>query len=197
MTTPGTPSPQPAGAGDNGPASTDASGHPVPDTKDWTWTAARPCPECGTDATDMSPHDVAAALRSSIARWQSALAADNAGQRPSPGTWSPLEYAAHVRDVFRVMHYRLDLMLTRDEPGFPDWDQDETAVEDHYAQQDPGVVATQLAAAGRGLADAFDAVLDRDLERVGYRSNGATFTVQTLGRYTWHDVAHHLHDVGA
>jgi len=28
------------------------------------------------------------------------------------------------------------------------------------------------------------------------RSDGATFTALTLGRYLLHDLAHHLHDVG-
>jgi hypothetical protein len=34
-------------------------------------------------------------------------------------------------------------------------------------------------------------------ERPGRRSNGSVFTVRTLGQYFAHDLAHHLHDVGA
>lgn len=169
----------------------------TPDTKDWTWTLERRCPECGVDVAELTPQDVAAAIRASLPRWQAALSREDVAERPSPGVWSVLEYGAHVRDVFRVMHYRLDLLLTREAPTFPDWDQDGTAVEDDYAGQDPRAVATQLAAAGRGMADALDAVLRRDLERSGTRSNGSVFTVRTLGRYAWHDVAHHLHDVEA
>lgn len=170
---------------------------PEPDTKDWTWTITRRCDECGTDASDLSPQDIAAALRATLPRWAEVLRREDVARRDEPASWSPLEYAAHVRDVFKVMHYRLDLMYMEDEPTFPDWDQDATAVEDDYAHQSPQVVATQLAAAGRGLADAFDAVLNRDLHRRGLRGNGSEFTIQTLARYAWHDVAHHLHDIGA
>ncbi len=35
----------------------------VPDTKDWTWVLERACPECGFDATDFSPHQVASEAR--------------------------------------------------------------------------------------------------------------------------------------
>jgi hypothetical protein len=169
----------------------------TPDTKDWTWVLERACPECGTDATSLAPGAVAAAIRSALPRWSAALSRLDARVRPQPGVWSTLEHGAHVRDVFRVFHHRLDLMLTREDPEFPNWDQDATAVENRYADQDPRTVATQLAASGRGLADAFDSVLRRDLERPGRRSDGSGFTVVTLARYAWHDVSHHLHDVRA
>ncbi|GHD09209.1 DinB family protein [Zhihengliuella salsuginis] len=174
----------------------------VPDSKDWTWVITDACPDCGADVSTMTVHDVAAALRESLPDWRALLidtADDDAALRvrPAENVWSPLEYAAHVRDVFRIMHYRLDLMLREETPTFPDWDQDATADEDRYREQDPRTVAIQLASAGRGLADAFDAVLTRDLGRRGLRSNGSEFTVETLGRYAWHDIAHHLHDVGA
>jgi len=40
----------------------------TPDTKDWTWVLARPCPECGFDTqafryAEQDPAEVAAALR--------------------------------------------------------------------------------------------------------------------------------------
>ena len=65
-----------------------------------------------------------------------AAGADPAG-RPTRPTWSMLEYACHVRDVFRRFDERLGLMLTEDDPLFPNWDQDATAVEARYDEQDP------------------------------------------------------------
>jgi hypothetical protein len=32
---------------------------------------------------------------------------------------------------------------------------------------------------------------------VGTRSDGARFSVETLGRYLLHDIVHHLTDIGA
>ena len=125
------------------------------------------------------------------------LGADDVTERPSEDRWSPLEYACHVRDVFRIYDERLALMLTEDDPPFPNWDQDASAVDDAYNDQDAAVVATEIVMAGNRLADAFDAVTGDQWERTGVRSDGVAFTVDTFGRYFIHDPIHHLVDVGA
>ena len=81
--------------------------------------------------------------------------------------WSPLEYACHVRDVFRLFDHRLGLMLTEDDPLFANWDQDETAVSERYGEQDPAVVAAELAAAAEAIATSFAAVDGEQWERRG------------------------------
>lgn len=165
-----------------------------PDTKDWTWVLDRPCPECGLDTSTFDHDAIPAMLRENAAAWQEVLLRPDATTRPTPTTWSPLEYGAHVRDVCRVYAERLHLMLTRDAPHYPNWDQDETAVEERYAEQDPAVVARELAAAADTLATAFAAVTGEQWERTGSRSDGAHFTVDTFARYFVHDPVHHLHD---
>jgi hypothetical protein len=109
--------------------------------------------------------------------------------------WSPLEYACHVRDVFDVFTRRLELMLTENDPLFDNWDQDATALEDDYAAQDPTQVADQLVTAAARAVAAFAAVSQDAWSRSGRRSDGARFTVETLGRYFVHDPEHHLWDV--
>lgn len=168
---------------------------PMPDTKDWTWVLERPCPECGLDASAVAPEDVAAALRDTIPTWRDVLAGGDAARRPLPAVWSPLEYGCHVRDVCLLFAERLDLMLTAAEPTFANWDQDETALADRYAEQDPATVAGGLAAAAERLADRFAAVRGPAWQRTGSRSDGARFTVSTFARYFIHDVLHHVHDV--
>lgn len=169
----------------------------VPDTKDWTWVLERPCPECGFAAADVDVATVGAAVRETLPRWRAALARTDATARPAPGVWSVLEYAAHVRDVFRVFDERLARMLAEDDPLFESWDQDAAAVAAGYADQDPRVVAQELAAAGEAVADRFDGVSPDQHERPGRRGDGSAFTVRTLGGYFLHDVVHHLHDVRA
>ena len=56
------------------------------------------------------------------------LAGPNVAVRPAPQTWSPLEYACHVRDVLSLFTERVQLMLDQDAPTFANWDQDETAI---------------------------------------------------------------------
>ena len=109
-----------------------------PDTKDWTWVLDSPCPECGFDASSVRPTDVAEHVRRNAAAWPARLAGPGVGARPRPGTWSVLEYGCHVRDVHRIFRQRVRLMLDEDEPRFPNWDQDETALADDYASQRPG-----------------------------------------------------------
>jgi len=167
-----------------------------PDTKDWTWVLERPCPECGFVATSVTGSQVPRITLENADAWQGVLRRSTVHERPDASTWSPLEYACHVRDVFGVMDGRLRLMLTQDAPTFENWDQDAAAVAGRYAEQDPVVVAEELAAAAATVADDYAAVPDDAWDRPGLRSNGSQFTVLTLGRYMLHDVVHHLHDVG-
>jgi hypothetical protein len=169
---------------------------PPPDGKDWTWVLQRRCPQCGTDVSGLPPQEVAGLLRAAAARWQQELTgrADLA-QRPEPAVWSPLEYGCHVRDVCRRFDRRVELMLTEQDPVFENWDQDATAVEERYGEQDAATVAAELDAAAARLADRFDTVSGAGWDRQGRRDNGSTFTVATLARYFLHDVLHHLWDV--
>jgi hypothetical protein len=167
----------------------------TPDTKNWTWVLERPCADCGFDAATVGFRDVPQLVRSNAARWPERLAAADARDRPDEHTWSPLEYGAHVRDVFRVFDERLALMLRDDAPTFANWDQDATAVADDYASQDPERVASELVRAAASVARAFEAVDDSELGRTGIRSDGSAFTVESLARYFVHDPIHHLHDV--
>jgi hypothetical protein len=167
----------------------------VPDTKDWTWVLRRPCPECGFDTSAFAREDVAGLLRTNAAAWSAMLAErPDVRQRPHPQTWSPLEYACHVRDVCRLYHERLNLMLTQDDPLYPNWDQDATAVEQRYGEQDPAVVSEELGRAARALAAAFESVDGDQWTRPGRRSDGAVFTVESFARYFIHDPVHHLYD---
>ena len=166
-----------------------------PDTKDWTWVLERPCPECGFAAATVTVDQIAAAVRDNVTVWESALALPGAGTRPAPAVWSPLEYACHVRDVHRTFDLRVGLMLDQDEPRFPNWDQDETAVAERYAEQDPATVATELRDAAEAVARRYESVPAGAWERRGFRSDGSEFTVVSIGRYHLHDIVHHAWDV--
>jgi hypothetical protein len=170
----------------------------VPDTKDWTWVLREPCPECGFDAQAIDRGSLGNRLRDNARSWSAVLARPTATTRPDASTWSPVEYACHVRDVHRIFGVRLRSMLDEDAPRFANWDQDETAVEQAYAEQDPATVADELAAAAEAVAAQYDAVPvgdDASWRRSGLRSDGSEFTVETLGRYHLHDVVHHAWDV--
>ena len=170
----------------------------TPDDKDWTWVIEALCPECGFDASAVSCVDVADMLRMAVGRWHHVLTSRaDVRARPRPDFWSPLEYGCHVRDVFRVYDGRVRRMLDEDGPHYLNWDQDQTALDDDYASQDPEVVAEEVVIDGGRLAALFDSVKGERWQRTGYRSDGAAFTVDTISRYFIHDILHHLKDVNA
>jgi len=168
----------------------------VPDSKDWTWVLDRQCPDCGFDASTVSARVVPALVRQNADRWSRLLGEGViVAGRSDPAAWSPLEYACHVRDVYERFDERISLMLTEWNPLFPNWDQDATAAQERYDEQDPGQVLQQLTVAAAGLAARLEAVSSEGQERPGRRSDGATFTVDSIARYMIHDPVHHLWDV--
>ena len=168
----------------------------VPDTSDWTWVLERPCPDCGFQASEVLFDDLPALIRENAAAWPAVLARTDAAVRPNDRTWSPLEYAAHVRDVCRLFDERLRLVLDEDDPLLANWDQDATAVAEQYDRQVPQTVANELGTAASAVAASFASVPVDARQRTARRSDGPSFTVATLGAYFLHDIVHHRHDVG-
>lgn len=167
-----------------------------PDTKDWTWVLAERCPECGFDCREPDRSSLAALAASVGEMWGQAIPAlADPATRPTPTTWSALEYACHVRDVFALASYRVHLMIDEDDPAYPNWDQDATALDSDYASQDMTVVAGQLAETSRRFTEDLAAVSADQWDRSGRRGDGAVFTVDSFARYLLHDPIHHLTDV--
>jgi hypothetical protein len=168
----------------------------VPDAKDWTWVLQRVCPECGFDANGCAPTTVADLVRDNATEWVELLAQGRIKPgRPDAATWSSLEYACHVRDVYRRYDGRIALMLAEIDPLFPNWDQDASAVEDRYDEQDPTGAVEELHAAATMVAATLDGVSASAWDRTGRRSDGASFTIATIARYMIHDPIHHLWDI--
>ena len=169
---------------------------PQPDTKDWTWVLTRRCEQCGLSAGDVQPQDFAQRAFVAAEEWVQILRSSPAvTARPQPDVWSPLEYGAHVRDVYKLFDGRLAQMLNEDTPTFTNWNQDETAIKDRYSEQDREVVADELEAAAQRFVARIQSVTPDQYDRRGIRSDGAEFTVVTFLQYFLHDVIHHLWDV--
>lgn len=166
-----------------------------PETKDWTWVLRCPCPECGLDTRSFARENISAILGANAATWQQALreSADPSA-RPAPGTWSPVEYACHVRDLLALCDERVGLMLTKDDPVFANWDQDRAAITGRYGEQATAEVAARLRDAAATAVSRFAEVTGGQWLRKGRRSDGVQFTVETFGRHLVHEAVHHLYD---
>jgi hypothetical protein len=167
-----------------------------PDTKDWTWVIDRRCPECGFEASTCTASAVPGLIRANALAWRTLLAQGAIGpDRPNPGTWSSLEYACHVRDVLDRYDGRIVRMLTEDDPLYQNWDQDASAVDERYEEQDPDTVVAQLSRGATILAGRLDGITKSEWQRPGRRSDGAIFTIDSISRYMMHDLIHHMWDV--
>ncbi|HET7304042.1 MAG TPA: DinB family protein [Segeticoccus sp.] len=174
---------------DPGPATADSS--------DWTWVLTRPCPDCGFDASRLRPPEVPGILRDAEPRFGAVLERPDVRERPSAGTWSPLEYCCHVRDVCTVMTGRLEQILAGGGAlvRFADWDQDEAERARQYWRAEPEQVGPQLAARLDRAADRYAVPTGGQWAWPALRSNGSRFTAETLAQYFLHEVTHHLWDV--
>lgn len=166
----------------------------TPDEKDWTWVLREVCTECGFDVRTFPREDVGKLIRRNADSWRAVLAHPLVRVRPSDDRWSALEYACHVRDVFRLYDRRLQQILEEDGARFENWDQDAAAIEARYDEQDPEQVERELRDAAERLARRFDTVEGEAWERTGHRSDGADFTTESFARYMIHDPVHHLYD---
>lgn len=72
---------------------------------------------------------------------------------------------ARVRDTCDMFSIRIALVLERNNPTFPNYDQDVIAVELRYDQQHPQIVATELRHALDALLEQLDAIPDDDWGR--------------------------------
>ena len=161
------------------------------------------CGECGFSDQSVSPADAIATLRKFGRRYQAPLSRFLPGedgdallrQRPAPGVWSALEYAAHVRDVFAWYDERVRRSLTEDRPSYEGPDPDEAAEAGRYNELDPAAVAAELAANAEQLANTLEAVPDDAWDRVHLR-RGEPRTVLFSARRAVHEGNHHLLDIG-
>lgn len=169
-----------------------------PEAKSWAWVNERPCPQCGFDASSTDPRQVADLIRANVGDWQRLLGmpVEQLLTRPDDSTWSGLEYACHVRDVYQLLAYRFDRLGTEQHPVFDDWHPDRIAdARDYPAERHPEQVLALLTEnADRVIAHA-STMTDDGWQRQGTRADGLVFTAGWLSTYLTHDVIHHVDDV--
>ena len=158
------------------------------------------CPECGFeyDLDQAVAADVAiVAAIAEVVGLLTSLHDEDARARPDPQTWSPLEYACHLRDVFLVQRERVLLARRVDEPDLVPMGRDERAVHDGYDEQDPEIVARQLTDAALMFANVLARLDDATWDRtVIYNYPAPTArSLRWVAVHTEHEARHHLADI--
>ena len=167
----------------------------APDSRDWTFVISEACAECGFEPSFQAPRIISDRIRSSIPLWKDVLYQSGAATRPTPTTWSAVEYSCHLRDLYLVFAGRFREILSHDGAQFADWDGEAAAITDRYWTQRAADVAEEIAASAEVVARILEGLSDADWRRTGTRSDGKTFTMLDLARYLLHEVHHHLHDL--
>lgn len=159
------------------------------------------CEECGfiydTDGADQSAAAIVG-LADQLATRVSAPRAD-VRTRPAPTTWSPLEYACHVRDVLLVQRERVLLARRHSRPDLAPMGRDERAAHDGYNDQAVDDVCRQLRDAAAMFANVLTRLARDDWSRTVIYSYPAPAerTLQWVTVHTEHELRHHLGDVAA
>jgi hypothetical protein len=155
------------------------------------------CAECGFDSTHLTVPDAVAGLRSMGRRWRELFdgASDEAlRRRPAPEVWSPLEYAAHTRDILGLFVGGVAAVLAGERPVYPAVEPDPPGFDHGYNDLDPQTVLGELAGYADRLADAAEAARPEQYARtavIGDTERDATW----LLFHALHDASHHLKDV--
>ncbi|HEX5189701.1 MAG TPA: DinB family protein [Streptosporangiaceae bacterium] len=157
------------------------------------------CPECGYDDASAGRTEILAAVPELAGEHSELLRSVPAArlrEHTRAGSWSPLEYGCHVRDMLATQRDRVLLAQTERTPRFASMRRDERAVEESYNEQDPLVVADDIAAAARAFGRALAALDDAGWQRTGVYPwpEPDVRTVEWIGRRTVHELVHHLFD---
>lgn len=156
------------------------------------------CAACGFDGSAYGPADLLAAIRNLGPRWKRLLveAGEGLRKRPSPATWSALEYAAHSRDVTALHVFGVEEALTLDEPSYPEIAGDELveSAARTYAAENPAVVGKELEDQALKLAALAQTPGQASWSR-GITFGGSRSDVRGLLEHALHDSHHHLDDV--
>ena len=161
------------------------------------------CEECGFSDDAVTMADAVAALRGFGRRYRAPLTRFLPGEdgdvvireRPEPGVWSALEYAAHVGEVFGWYDEWIRRSLAEDEPVIVAPTPDEAAEAGAYNQADPTAVAHAIAACAEVLATTLEGIPEDAWSRCHVR-RGQSRSVLFTARRAVHEGNHHLLDIG-
>lgn len=156
------------------------------------------CAECGFDATRLTVGDAITTLRTLGPRWRRLfkdVPHEVLRKRPDQKVWSPLEYAAHTRDVIAMNGWGMAKTLDGEGPDVPGVAPDEDAPDHGHNALDPGAVLDELEANARRMADKAEGVVGAEPWSRTAKIGGKPVDAGWALRHAVHDATHHLRDV--
>jgi DinB superfamily len=147
------------------------------------------------DTTVEHAAEVIATLPHAVREAISAIPQEACRVRPSPTTWSVVEYVCHLRDVYISYTIRLHRTRVEDRPSLEPMYNDLRARRFRYNERDVGAVLDELQAVATGFCDEIARSGQQDWERTATRLPGEQRTARWLARQAMHEGVHHLADI--
>jgi hypothetical protein len=158
------------------------------------------CPQCGDNPAALPASSLGPVAVERAGQWRAFLQqAEDAYLRhiPEPGVFSPLQYAAHVRDILRVYTDRIVLGLEQDAPTVPIF-QPPQEVWEEYNRSDVHELASDIEAQAGRLEATGESMDPSDWSRIVVNDRGVygvySFTLAGLACNAVHEAHHHLLD---
>ena len=122
---------------------------------------------------------------------------DDASHRPTPDTWSMIEYGCHVRDVLFNLRDRIILGADEDNPRPHPMHVDARVDLGLYRRDSAATLAEEIEVAGALFTRTFDALPDGFAERLIFYPwpTPATRNLRWVAAQALHECEHHLADV--
>jgi hypothetical protein len=156
------------------------------------------CDVCGYEWDALADEELGPRLRAAVDGLITAIGRADADVRPAEATWSPIEYAAHVRDVLVNLRERFLLAAIEDEPVPPRIHPDERVKLGLYAVESPDLLATELRVGTEMVLRTLGVLsaagkLDRPITHT--YPQPVVRTLRWLASQMLHEAEHHLADV--
>jgi hypothetical protein len=157
------------------------------------------CRECGFEYDLSTSMAAAAAIVEGVDEVTGLLTGSDIdlGERRTPATWSPLEYACHLRDVLLVQRERVLAARRLDRPTCVPMGRDERVEDDGYREQGVIDVARQLTDAAGLFANVLSRLDEDAWERtlIYNYPEPSERSLRWVAVHTEHEVRHHLQDI--
>jgi hypothetical protein len=174
-------------------------GSEVERVEGWEWVLIQStaCTQCGDDPAALDRTALGPAAVASVDAWDRFLSAADDGYLrtyPDQSVWSPIEYAAHVRDMLREFGSRIEVALTQDNPSVAGFDHEPAATAGRYNELPVEIVAGDLRAQAVRLGRILETVDEAGWARTAMRDGVDRFTVHGMACFAVHESHHHLLD---
>ena len=156
------------------------------------------CPGCAISYAEITVEralDGISALPSEVSDAVAGVPVDLLSTRPSPETWSVLEYTCHLRDVYATSTIRLHRARTETRPVLEPMLNDLRARRFRYHTLPVDAVPTELGANVSGLCDEAARFGSAEWERVVTRLPDEERSARWVLRNALHEGLHHVQDI--